>query len=191
MIGQSEQLRQGMPLGTLTFLSGGQYFGLDVRSGAVADSVSLRGVASSFIHTRQVTAELSGKMVVFARRRAPQLAEAMGTIWELSGSVGGLAPFPFLECESVPLPGTPGALVRVMSEWGEHRCLHLTGCPDQATTAWLTACMVVAVPLLDSVSGTAEPDVPGPLTADAVISVLGGAGNDLAGDLAMTLRAEP
>lgn len=192
MTRRSEQLGQDMSLGTITFLTGGEYFGLEARPGTAPDSVSLSGVASSFIRTRQVNVDLSGQMVVSARHCARQLADAMGFIWELGGSVGGgLTPFPFLECEPVPLPGTPGALVRVMSEWGEQRCLYLTGCPDRDTTAWLTACLVVAAALLDSAPKAAQSDRTASVTADAVITVLGQAGADVAGDLSMTWCDKP
>jgi hypothetical protein len=130
-------------------MSGGEYYGLDILDGPGPDSLRFIGVASSFIRTRSVQVGFSGDLVSCARQLAPRLATGLGGIWELRGHVDGRPTFPFLECESVALPGTPGALVRIMSEYGEQQSLYLTGCPDMGTTAWLVACIVNAAALSD------------------------------------------
>jgi hypothetical protein len=178
---------QDPALGTIAFLNGGEYFGLEARPGTDPSCLVLRGMATSFVRTRPIHLELSGSLVGECLRLAGPLAAAMGSVWELDGRVAGRPVFPFLECEVVPIPGgagpVSGAVIRIMSEYGEQHCLYAAGCRDAGTTAVLAACAVITLSLPSTVWNASGTDGGLPAGGHAEINALGEPGCRVSGDL--------
>ncbi|MFI6450347.1 hypothetical protein ACIBF6_02245 [Streptosporangium amethystogenes] len=177
----------GPALGTVAFLNGGEYFGLEVRPGSDPSSLTLAGMATSFVHTRPYRLELTGSLIGSCLDHAGALAAALGRVWELDGRVSGRPVFPFLECEAVPVPGgnapVSGAVIRIMSEYGEQHCLYAAGCRDAETTAVLAACAVLALSLPPSVWNPGDTGAGLPAGGHGEINVLGEPGCRVSGEL--------
>lgn len=144
-------------------------------------------MATSFVHTRPYRLELTGSLIGACLDHAEALAAAMGRVWELDGRVSGRPVFPFLECEVVPIPGgnapVSGAVIRIMSEYGEQHCLYAAGCRDAETTAVLAACAVLALSLPSSVWNPGGTGSGLPAGGYGEINVLGEPGCRVNGEL--------
>lgn len=178
----------GLPLGTVAFLQGGEYFGVQMFHPQGNDAVVLDGVATSFVATRPVRMTLSGEFVGQAFDRAASLASGVGGVWELDGRVAGELAFPFFECEIVPMSGGPdpavfGGLVRIMSEYGEQRCLYLTACDSLEALAVLAACAVMAAALPTTAWHSLQ-STPELVSGLGEITIVGAAATTVRGEIA-------